>query len=608
VVWSANGTETFLATTFVSINQLIALVPAALLKNVGTAQVIVETGDPMADIPLAKSNSLIFKIANPPPGQLSISSLSPTSVVAGSPDLTVTIQGSNFQSIPGDIRMAVDWTAAGASSTATNVVVVSSTKLTAVIPAALMAESVTAEISVSKWHKADDTPLAVSNSLGFTVTSGNAGSSTISPPSATIGPNGSQQFTATVQGSGTFNWSIEEGEMGGSISDTGLYKPSTLGTFHVIASSISHPSENATATVFVVASGFQDAGNMEVARSGHTATLLKDGRVLIIGGGDPRPEIFDPSTGKFTLTSSPATQRLGLASATLLSDGRVLIAGGLSPETDATGHLTLLDSTEVFDPATNAFSSTGSMVQARREHTATLLNDGRVLIAGGYFDHICITASAELFDPTTGGFSAVGLMNSGRVFHTATLLNSGEVLIAGGSNGCAPDSSDDPPWDPLFVELYEPGPANFLTGGDMSTTRIGHAAIRLTDEKVVMLGGIPAVQNLDEQPQNPRYAEVYDPATGTFSPVDGLTISQKRYTATLLSSGKILVAGGIDKQEHPIPDADLVDPVSGVLTATGGLIRQRFGHTATLLNDGRVLVTGGTDVNGNALASAEIYK
>jgi IPT/TIG domain len=133
-------------------------------------------------------------------GGVSIASISPDNATAGSPDLKVTIQGSNFESIPGDIHMGVDWTVGGVSPTATSVVVLSSTQLTAVIPAALMAKPVVAEISVSKWHKADDTPLAVSNVLSFTVSSGSANSASISPPSATVGLKGSQQFKVSLDG------------------------------------------------------------------------------------------------------------------------------------------------------------------------------------------------------------------------------------------------------------------------------------------------------------------------------------------------------------------------------------------------------------------------
>src|ERR1700720_2988767 len=128
------------------------------------------------------------------------------------------------------------------------------------------------------------------------------------------------------------------------------------------------------------------------------------------------------------------------------------------------------------------------------------------------------------------------LSERGRVNHTSTPLKTGEILIAGGSNGCRPDAADDPPLDPLFVDLYNMTSGSFQLGGNMSTTRIGHAAIRLADGEVLMLSGIPAVQNLHEQLQDPSYAEDYDPATDSFSPTASLTISQERYTAALLTS------------------------------------------------------------------------
>ena len=346
---------------------------------------------------------------------------------------------------------------------------------------------------------------------------------------------------------------------------------------------------------------------MNVARAGHTATLLKDGRVLIVGGGDNTAELFDPASGTFSFTGPPLNGRLG-ANATLLLDGRVLIAGGVGLTAGPDGHLPLLNTSEIFDPSAGTFSSTGTLVQARRQHTATLLNDGRVLLAGGYKGAICFTASTELFDPATGVFSPAGSMLSSRVGHTATLLASGEVLVAGGSNGCAPDATDDPPWDPLFADLYEPSSSSFQSTGDMSTTRIHHVAVRLTTGKVLLLGGIPQIQNLHEQPPNPSYAELCDPASRAFSPIEGLAISHEGYTATLLNNGFVLIVGGKDAAGNVTSEVQLLNPASNTLTSTGGLAIPRAGHTATVLQDGRVLVTGGADSNGQALASSELYR
>ena len=142
----------------------------------------------------------------------------------------------------------------------------------------------------------------------------------------------------------------------------------------------------------------------------------------------------------------------------------------------------------------------------------------------------------------------------------------------------------------------------------MSTTRIHHAAVRLTNEKVLVLGGIPSLQNLDDPPSNPSYAELYDREAGGFSRIVGLTISHERYTATLMSSGMVLIVGGKDAAGTSTTEVQLLDPRSGALTPTGALGTARVGHTATLLQDGRVLVTGGTDAKNNALATAELYK
>jgi hypothetical protein len=142
----------------------------------------------------------------------------------------------------------------------------------------------------------------------------------------------------------------------------------------------------------------------------------------------------------------------------------------------------------------------------------------------------------------------------------------------------------------------------------MSTTRIDHAAVRLTNGKMLVLGGIPSLQNLREQPPNPSYAEVYNRVADSFSPMVGLTISPERYTATLMTSGMVLIVGGKDAAGTSTTEVQLLDPTSGVLTPTGALGTARVGQTATLLQDGRVLVTGGTDAKGNALATAELYK
>ena len=175
----------------------------------------------------------------------------------------------------------------------------------------------------------------------------------------------------------------------------------------------------------------------------------------------------------FTSTGSMTTGR-GFHTATLLSDGKVLIAGGEDP---------LTPSAELFDPANGTFTSTGNMGFATRvEHRAILLNDGRVLVAGGHTDRFTCDLSAELFDPASATFSATGNMTEFRCGHTATLLNDGKVLVTGGRE----------PHNVFFssAELYDPTNGTFASAGSMGFKRSGHTATLLNDGRVLLLGGL----------------------------------------------------------------------------------------------------------------------
>src|SRR5271167_181684 len=441
VAWSANGSATLLTTTYINSTQLTAVVPAALLSNPVTAQVLVETGDPMGDTPLSKSNSVGFSVNKPSSGFASISSLSPSSAATGSPDLILTISGSNFDGA-GFIRSRAVWTLNG-SLTELSTTFVSSNQLTAVVPATLMSIPLTAQVSVQHWDNMEGVADAVSNSLSFSVTTATSAVA-ISPTADTLGPNSVRQFVATISGpDAAVTWRLEEGEAGGSITSAGVYSaPPTPGIFHVSASSTAQPADSATATVTVVNSGFTPTGGMHAPRSGHRATLLSDGKVLVVSGDDGSAELFDPETGAFALTGSMTTPRHG-ATFTLLANGKVLVAGGYGP--GSTGPLPRLLAAELYDPQSGSFTLTGDMGVGRVLHTATLLANGRVLIAGGT-DRSggggAATASAELYDPSTGTFTPTGSMNTDRAQHTATRMTSGEVLIAGGWNGHAADAAD----------------------------------------------------------------------------------------------------------------------------------------------------------------------
>jgi hypothetical protein len=310
------------------------------------------------------------------------------------------------------------------------------------------------------------------------------------------------------------------------------------------------------------------------------------------GGGQdealPSAELYNPATGTFKPTGPMTVGRVG-HTATLLSSGRVLIAGGGGVGDGAPD----LASAELYDPATGTFSLTGSMTVPRRDHTATLLPDGRVLIAGGEGN----LASAELYDPKTGTFSPTGSMTPAPGGTVATLLADGRVLMVGGRV----DAS---------AELYDPKTGTFSPTGSMTAARGGPTATLLTDGRVLVAGGID--WSPGSVPGNAlASAELYDPATGTFRPSGSMTVARDGHSATLLSDGRVLVDGGLGSPDY-VASAELYDPKTGVFTRAGSTLAARADQTATLLTDGRVLIAGGIDwPQGSApeyLASAELYQ
>jgi hypothetical protein len=204
------------------------------------------------------------------------------------------------------------------------------------------------------------------------------------------------------------------------------------------------------------------------------------------------------------------TTARGFHTAALLPDGRVLIAGG-DPAAWSFGG-PYLASAEIYDPETGTFTATGSMTVGRELHAATLLSDGSVLITGGVTTNGTTSlASAEVYDQTTGTFSAAGSMTSGRVFQTASMLPDGRVLIAGGlANGRVYANN------PTFLasaELYDPTTGTFGSIGPMADMRAYHAATVLADGRVLLSAGA-----VDQGVTTLASAEIYDPVTGTFSP------------------------------------------------------------------------------------------
>jgi hypothetical protein len=338
---------------------------------------------------------------------------------------------------------------------------------------------------------------------------------------------------------------------------------------------------------------------MATPRDGHTATLLPSGKVLIAGGevevstpGAPSSrtplasaELYDPSTGAFTPTGNMTTPRL-LHTATLLADGRVLIAGGIRE----LGSGDVLASAELYDPSRGTFSATGAMNTARIYHTATLLNDGRVLMTGGKPSYYVAAAPAELYDPLTGTFTLTGAyvgIGLCDICPPATLLSDGKVLFT---------------WQQP-AQLYDPIIGAFSRTSAMIYPNHSTATL-LMDGTVLFTGGLTDVATSSS-------AELYDPVTGTFNSTHNMGSGRVLHTATLLPDGTVLVAGGETDASCngcffnvSVANAELYDASAGTFAPTGDMTQPRETHQATLLNDGRVLITGG-GIGG--LSSAELY-
>ena len=275
---------------------------------------------------------------------------------------------------------------------------------------------------------------------------------------------------------------------------------------------------------------FTPAGEMSVGRVGHIAVLLRSGKVLIAGGwvgmgGTDSAELYDPATGKFTVLDKMTAQR-GRPSATVLASGDVLIAGGEARDNESVA------TAEIFHAATLSFEATGSMHHARVSHTATLLNDGRVLIAGGYAG--AVSSTAEVYDPKSGVFSETGSMGTARCKHTAGRLPDGRVLIAGGS--------DSRGWKGNLnsAEIYDPG-----TGKFTATSPLNDSRFKLPDEAVQLGSGQLLIAG------GSKRAEIYHSAAGKFLLVAGHMDNDWHYMSeTRLADGSVLLAGGYPDGDH----------------------------------------------------------
>jgi hypothetical protein len=408
-------------------------------------------------------------------------------------------------------------------------------------------------------------------------------------PSAAVGQQA--VFTATAFdkrgkqiGTASITWQSSTPTVA-TIGNNGSAMGLLPGTTQITASSGGVSSMPMT---FTVTPGFLLTGSMANPRTSPTTTVLNNGMILIVGGENESglnqsfvmpAELYNPATGTFTTTGSLNEGRFQ-HTATLLNNGMVLITGGFGPNEVP------LTSAELYNPATGTFTETGHMNVGRYEHTATLLQSGKVLIAGGPLD-----TSAEIFDPVTQTFAFTGNLNVLRYNHSSVLLNDGEVLlIAGLSSGGLVSSA----------ELFNPLTGSFTpTGGLLSGPRDFFTAALLIDGTVLVAGGSGATTLND--------AEIYNLATKTFSETSALNTARFSQASALLTDGQVLIMGGQTSGAGAAASgSELYDPTSGTFSVTGPLSAGRAPAACALLANGNVLVVGGAAAN--SLTSAEVYE
>ena len=363
------------------------------------------------------------------------------------------------------------------------------------------------------------------------------------------------------------------------------------------------------------------AGTMNRMRLAHSATLMADGRVLVVGGSTNlgatggtlnKAEIYDPATNSWSETGDLSLARSN-HTATVLPDGRVVILGGRVPSGNGQGWQVSADA-EAFNSLTGSWQSLAAAPTARSQHTAVLLPNGTILVVGGFTGDQGSgqsIAATEVYDPTTDTWTTVGSLTKARHGHTATLLPDGRVLVTGGesrgANGATELTSS--------AEIYDPESRAWTTTGPLSMGRQAHSATLLPDGRVLVIGGESSltrggdftfVAAFSAAAMAPvASAEIYDPRARTWQTAANLPGQRAAHTATMLPGGQVLVVGGYGPNDQPTSTALRYDPVGNRWTPFNAPTA-RAEHTATLLLDGSVLVTGGRNTDG-VTTSAERY-
>jgi trimeric autotransporter adhesin len=456
---------------------------------------------------------------------------------------------------------------------------------------------------------------SISSTSGIRVLSGTIESIVAGPTPVGVAEGTPMQLFAvgtyangTVDVTGDSTWTSSNSSIAAVDATTGVVTGEMLGGPVTITAALGGFQATVSVTVLPAIPSWTPTGNLFHARALQSATLLSNGMVLIAGGedvmqgGNPiaNAELYNPTTGKFSATGSMTIPRAA-HTATLLTDGTVLIAGG---ETVAAESVSTTNTAEIYDPASGTFSATrGSMTAATEDAAAVRLNNGMVLIAGGRSDtsaNNTALATAELYNPATKTFTATGSLATARESETATLLSTGDVFVAGGS--------DSPGDANVFssAELYNPTSGTFSAAGNMTSPRVDFVAVPLTSGKILLAGGFASGGGTAATSTFPPSEEIYDPVANTFTATAALELPRGSLGAVLLNDGTVLLTGGQSANMIPTATAEIYDPTAGTFAFTANMISPRVLFTVTLLPSGNVLAAGGLTFQ-NILGTAEIY-
>jgi hypothetical protein len=320
------------------------------------------------------------------------------------------------------------------------------------------------------------------------------------------------------------------------------------------------------------------------SRSFHSATLLSDGQVLLVGGNcnfqntkcNPEAETYDPASNTFHLTG-PMRETRALHSALLLPDGRVLISGGVS-------QLQLRSSAEIYDPATRSFGPLLAMKTPRYHHNSILLPNGKVMIVGGANRN----PPPEIFDPVTNSFEWL----------EGDWTGMPERFVAasgGGIFGCSSSGASAALLIPSGSQIDRVRFSNINCSVDH------HSMTLLLDGTVLIAGGSEAYFWF---PEGTKKAQSVSPESRNSSPIEDLKYERAGHTATLMPDGSVMLLGGVDAKENQISAVELYSPALRRFSIAGSMWLPRAYHTATLLTNGKVLVVGGASWS----RSVELYE